>query len=102
MWYNMGNGGALGHIVAERKSQSRKDTNLQKWLQKFDDSWLYAQQNYHQRWERNWKLYHNIRVKRSHDGVVKTFVPMVNSTVNTLVAALFNNNPSVTYIPNRS
>lgn len=96
----MSNGDALGHSVAERESKSRKDANLQKWLQKFDDSWLYAQQNYHQRWERNWKLYHNIRVKRSHDGVVKTFVPMVNSTVNTLVAALFNNNPSVKYIPN--
>ena len=86
--------------MAERNSKSRKDVNLQKWLQKFQDSWLYAQQNYHERWERNWKLYHNIRVKRSHDGVVKTFVPMVNSTVNTMVAALFNNNPSVKYIPN--
>lgn len=96
----MGNGDAFGHKVAERESKTKKDANLQKWLQKFDDSWLYAQQNYHQRWERNWKLYHNIRVKRSHDGVVKTFVPMVNSTVNTLVAALFNNNPSVKYIPN--
>ena len=93
-------GDAFGNIVAERETKSRKDANLQKWLQKFDDSWLYAQQNYHQRWERNWKLYHNIRTKRSHDGVVKTFVPMVNSTVNTLVAALFNNNPSVKYIPN--
>ena len=93
-------GSAPGTNVAERESKSRKDANLQKWLQKFDDSWLYAQQNYHQRWERNWKLYHNIRTKRSHDGVVKTFVPMVNSTVNTLVAALFNNNPSVKYIPN--
>ena len=92
-------GGALGCIVTERKN-SRKDPNLQKWLQKFQDSWLYAQQNYHLRWERNWKLYHNIRTKRSHDGVVKTFVPMVNSTVNTIVAALFNSNPSVKYIPN--
>ena len=97
----MTNGGALGHPqMAERNSKSRKDTNLQKWLQKFDDSWLYAQQNYHLRWDRNWKLYHNIRVKRSHDGVVKTFVPMVNSMVNTMVAALFNNNPTVKYIPN--
>ena len=97
----MGNGDAFGYPqMAERKSNSRKDKNLQKWLQKFDDSWLYAQQNYHERWERNWKLYHNIRVKRSHDGVVKTFVPMVNSTVNTLVAALFNSNPSVKYLPN--
>jgi hypothetical protein len=97
----MNNGDALGYPqMAERKTNSRKDKNLQKWLQKFDDSWLYAQQNYHQRWERNWKLYHNIRTKRSHDGVVKTFVPMVNSTVNTLVAALFNSNPSVKYLPN--
>ena len=97
----LSNGDALGYPqMAERNSKSRKDSNLQKWLQKFDDSWLYAQQNYHQRWERNWKLYHNIRVKRSHDGVVKTFVPMVNSMVNTMVAALFNNNPSVKYIPN--
>ena len=101
MWYNVSNGDAFGYPqMAERNSKSRKDTNLQKWLQKFDDSWLYAQQNYHERWERNWKLYHNIRVKRSHDGVVKTFVPMVNSMVNTMVAALFNNNPSVKYIPN--
>lgn len=86
--------------MAERKQSTRKDAHLQKWLQKFNDSWLYAQQNYHERWERNWKLYHNIRWKRSHDGVVKTFVPMVNSTVNTMVAALFNSNPSVKYIPN--
>ena len=100
MWYNKINGDALGYPQMAERKQSRKDTNLQKWLQKFNDSWLYAQQNYHQRWERNWKLYHNIRVKRSHDGVVKTFVPMVNSTVNTIVAALFNSNPSVKYIPN--
>lgn len=93
-------GDAFVNKVAERNTKSRKDANLQKWLQKFQDSWLYAQQNYHQRWERNWKLYHNIRTKRSHDGVVKTFVPMVNSTINTMVAALFNSNPSVKYIPN--
>ena len=101
MWYNISNGDALGYPqMAERKSDSRKDKHLQKWLQKFNDSWLYAQQNYHTRWENNWKLYHNIRVKRSHGGVVKTFVPMVNSTINTLVAALFNSNPSVKYLPN--
>lgn len=95
------NGDALGYPqMAERKSQSKKDTNCEKWLQKFTDSWTYAQQNYHDRWERNWKLYHNIRTKVSHPGVVKTFVPMVNSTINTMVAALFNSNPSVKYLPN--
>lgn len=101
MWYNLINGDALGHPqMAERKSQSKKDAHLQKWLGKFEDSWLYAQQNYHERWDRNWNLYHNKRWKRSHDGVVKTFVPMVNSTVNTLVAALFNSNPTIRYVPN--
>jgi hypothetical protein len=94
-------GDALGQPqMTERKQSGKVDKHLQKWLQKFNDSWEYAQNNYHQRWERNWKLYHNIRVKPSHDGVVRTFVPMVNSTVNTIVAALFNSNPSVKYIPN--
>ena len=94
-------GDALGQPqMTERKQSGKADKHLQKWLQKFNDSWEYAQNNYHQRWERNWKLYHNIRVKPSHDGVVRTFVPMVNSTVNTIVAALFNSNPSVKYIPN--
>lgn len=94
------NGGALVKPQMAERKQSKADKHLQKWLQKFNDSWEYAQNNYHQRWERNWKLYHNIRVKPSHDGVVRTFVPMVNSTVNTIVAALFNSNPSVKYIPN--
>lgn len=93
-------GGALGYLMAERKKSESQDPHVAKWLQKFTDSWTYAQQNYHERWERNWKLYCNIRTKRSHDGVVKTFVPMVNSTVNTIVATLFNSNPSVQYIPN--
>jgi len=94
------NGGALGYPQMAERKQSRKDANCEKWLQKFTDSWTYAQQNYHERWERNWKLYHNIRTKVSHPGVIRTFVPMVNSTINTMVAALFNSNPSVKYLPN--
>jgi hypothetical protein len=83
------------------KDTKEKDPILAKFLKKFDSSWTYAQQNYHQRWENNWKLYRNIRVKRNHPGVIETFVPMVNSTVNTIVASLFNSNPTVKYIPNR-
>ena len=95
------NGDALGYPqMAERKKESKQDPVVKETLKKFNDSWLYAQQNYHERWERNWKLYHNIRTKRSHPGVVHTFVPMVNSSINTMVAALFNSNPSVKYIPN--
>ena len=102
MLYNVGNGDVFGlDLTEQKKKQSgEKDTKLTKWLGKFERSWNYAKQNYHQKWENNWKLYHNIRVKRSHDGVVQTFVPMVNSAVNTIVAELFNSNPLVNYVPN--
>lgn len=83
-------------------SQGDADSTLKKYLKMFDDSWTYAQQNYHETWENNWKLYRNIRTKRNHPGTVEAFVPMVNSTVNTIVASLFNSNPTVKYIPNRS
>lgn len=102
MLYNIKNGDVFGlDLTEQKKKQSgEKDAELTKWLSKFERSWNYAKQNYHQKWENNWKLYHNIRVKRSHDGVVKTFVPMVNSAVNTIVAELFNSNPLVNYRPN--
>lgn len=102
MLYNVGNGDVFGlNLTEQKKKQSgEKDTKLTKWLSKFERSWNYAKQNYHQKWENNWKLYRNIRVKRSHDGVVQTFVPMVNSAVNTIVAELFNSNPLVNYVPN--
>lgn len=102
MLYNVGNGDVFGFKLTEqeKKQSGEKDTKLTKWLSKFERSWNYAKQNYHQKWENNWKLYRNIRVKRSHDGVVQTFVPMVNSAVNTIVAELFNSNPLVNYVPN--
>lgn len=102
MLYNVGNGDVFGFKLTEQKNRQsgEKDTKLTKWLGKFERSWNYAKQNYHQKWENNWKLYRNIRIKRSHDGVVQTFVPMVNSAVNTIVAELFNSNPLVNYVPN--
>lgn len=102
MWYNNGNGDAS--ITSMAKTAKTSDANksvLGKYMKMFNDSWTYAQQNYHQTWENNWKLYRNIRVKRNHPGTIEAFVPMVNSTVNTIVASLFNSNPSVKYIPNR-
>lgn len=81
-------------------SDNKQDKRLHKFLGMFNDSWNYAQQNYHQRWEDNWKLYHNIRTKKNYPGTIETFVPMVNSTVNTIVATLFNSNPSVQFVPN--
>lgn len=106
MWYNVGNGDVSIDTMAKKaaKSNDTKNDNpvLSKFLKFFTDSWTYAQQNYHQTWERNWKLYRNIRTEKNHPGTIETFVPMVNSTVNTIVASLFNSNPTVKYIPNRA
>ena len=104
MWYNNGNGDASNTSMAKpaKKDDAKKseDKQLSKYLRMFTESWEYAQQNYHETWENNWKLYRNIRIKRNHPGTIEAFVPMVNSTVNTIVATLFNSNPSVKYIPN--
>ena len=91
-------------IMAKKPTTTTKKDNpvLSRFLEYFTDSWTYAQQNYHQTWERNWKLYRNIRTEKNHPGTIECFVPMVNSTVNTIVASLFNSNPSVKYLPNRA
>ena len=91
-------------IMAKKPTTTTKKDNpvLSRFLKYFTDSWTYAQQNYHQTWERNWKLYRNIRTEKNHPGTIECFVPMVNSTVNTIVASLFNSNPSVKYLPNRA
>ena len=89
--------------MAERSEKSDgKDAGklLGKYLAMFTESWEYAQQNYHTIWENNWKLYRNIRTQHNYPSTVETFVPMVNSTVNTIVASLFSTVPTVRYIPN--
>lgn len=89
--------------MAERSEKSDgKDASklLGKYLSMFTESWEYAQQNYHTIWENNWKLYRNIRTQHNYPSTVETFVPMVNSTVNTIVASLFSTVPTVRYIPN--
>lgn len=106
MWYNNSNGDASIYSMATKTAKTddakENNTTLGTYLKKFNDSWTYAQQNYHQVWEDNWKLYRNIRIKKNHPGAIEAFVPMVNSTVNTIVASLFNSNPTVKYIPNRA
>lgn len=86
--------------ITSKKSQQSGEEKLQKYLKYFNDSWTYAESNYHKRWERNWKLYNNRKTQRTHPGKVEAFVPMTNSMVNTVVASLFNRTPTVTYIPN--
>jgi len=97
-------GDAFGNNLADANITSKKSqaeaNKLQKYLKWFNNSWDYAKENYHQRWERNWKLYNNRKTKVTHPGKVEAFVPMTNSMVNTKVAALFNRPPEVNYIPN--
>lgn len=97
-------GDAFGTKLANANNTSTKSQSgspkLQKYLKYFEESWTYAENNYHQRWERNWKLYHNRRTKVTHPGKVEAFVPMVSSMVNTIVAALFNRTPTISYLPN--
>lgn len=95
-------GDAFGKTLADANYTTKKSRSgkLQKYLKWFNNSWDYAKENYHQRWERNWKLYNNRKTKVTHPGKVEAFVPMVNSMVNTKVAALFNRAPEVNYIPN--
>lgn len=58
-------------------------------MDRFDASWTYTQTNYHKRWERNWKLYNNQSVDRGYKALIRNvFVPITNSTVETLVSAM--------------
>lgn len=68
-------------------------------VKKFNASWDYAEQNHHDRWNRNWKLYNNKRHSPSYQGITNTFVPMSFSTVETLTAALCAGKPSVDFSP---
>lgn len=73
--------------------------SAKKSVERFQESWDYASQNQHKRWERNWKLYNNERVYVSYQGITNTFVPMTFSTVETLTAALCAGRPSIDFVP---
>jgi hypothetical protein len=74
------------------------DETLDMVLKDFNAAWDYTEQELHDRWTSNWKLYHNIRVKVAYSGITDTFVPMVFGTVETLKSALFGSKPKFSYI----
>ncbi|SDW89772.1 hypothetical protein SAMN04487912_105283 [Arthrobacter sp. cf158] len=61
-------------------------------MKRFDDSWKYAKTNFHDKWDRDNKLYDNERYKKAYKGTTDTFVPMPFSIVETLTTAVFNAN----------
>jgi hypothetical protein len=68
-------------------------------VKNFNKAWEYTNSSWHRRWEDNYKLYNNQRVKYGYIGISDTFVPMTFSTVETLVSALFGNKPKFDYLP---
>lgn len=91
------------HEMAKSKKKSEepaaKDETLELVLGHFNDAWEYASSSWHSRWEDNYKLYNNERIKRGYLGISDTFVPMTFSTVETLVSGLFGTKPKFQYLP---
>lgn len=73
--------------------------SLQLVIDAFDASWKYTEGSWQDRWDDNYKLYNNVRIKRGYLGISDTFVPMTFSTVETLTSALFGNKPKFDYLP---
>ena len=81
----------------KKKQIDEHDKTVSDCVDKFLASWKYAEGQYHTKWENAWKLYNSQRVHKSYEGVTDTFVPMVFSTIETMVAALGNGRPAFDY-----
>jgi len=86
--------------MPKSKKITTRNAQLDKTMKRFNDSWNYAKDSWHYRWERDWKLYNNQRVQQAYEGITNTFVPMVFSTVETIVTALSNSRPRFDWTPN--
>jgi len=85
---------------AKKESAKYADQELvDKVVGMFQQSWDYVSGSWHQRWEDNYNLYNNERVKRGYDGITDTFVPMTFSTIETMTSALFGTKPKFAYTP---
>ena len=85
--------------MPKSKKITTRNAALEKNMKRFNDSWNYAKDSWHYRWERDWKLYNNQRVQKAYEGITNTFVPMVFSTIETMVAALGNARPRFDWTP---
>jgi hypothetical protein len=75
------------------------DDTLETVLKAFNQSWEYTSSSWHDRWQDNYKLYNNERIKKGYKGISDTFVPMTFGTVETLTSALFGTKPKFGYLP---
>lgn len=79
--------------------EKKKSDTLAEVIKDFNAAWEYCSGSWHKRWQDNYALYNNVRVKRGYNGVSDTFVPMVFGTIETLVSALFGTKPKFNYLP---
>ena len=66
-------------------------------LSNFEKSWDYCSGSWQGRWNDNYYLYNNNRVKVGYNGITDTFVPMTFSTIETMTSALFGSKPRFNY-----
>jgi hypothetical protein len=86
--------------MAQKKEQPKdQDATLAKVLKDFQSSWDYCAGSWHDRWNDNYYLYNNNRVKRGYEGITDTFVPMIFSTIESMTSALFGSKPRFNFIP---
>lgn len=88
----------MAYTAPSPKKQSPADT-LAQVLRDFKASWDYTSGSWHKRWQDNYFLYNNKRVKKGYQGITDTFVPMTFGTVETLTSALFGAKPKFQYLP---
>ena len=81
-----------------KKAETTNQT-LGKVIKDFQASWDYCAGSWHSRWNDNYFLYNNNRVKRGYEGITDTFVPMTFSTIETMTSALFGTKPKFEFDP---
>lgn len=68
------------------------ETTLTKTMKRWQESWDYQKDHWHEKWLRDNKLYDSERYNASYYGTTDTFVPVTFTTIETIVTALFNAN----------
>lgn len=85
--------------MANKPAPKKTDSVLETVLKDFKSSWEYTSGSWHKRWQDNFFLYNNQRVKKGYQGITDTFVPMAFGTVETLTSALFGSKPKFQFLP---
>ncbi len=77
--------------MPDKKTNTTSDpTPLDKALKRFYDSYNYQKNNWHEKWDRDNKLYDNERAIVRYQGVTDTAIPLPYTTIEMMVSTLNN------------